>query len=110
MSCDPARNQLFDLTNKLIQDKSHLLSLRSVGARGAGSTLGLWRAQLNSPTCWRFCKGPPLAQDDPAPLAPKVVSSREKTCFVPVYLPGPKVSPLAGSRVVGATTVNVLLN
>ena len=48
--CDPARNQLFDLTNKLIQDKSHLLSLRSVGARGAGSTLGLWRAQLKSPT------------------------------------------------------------
>ena len=31
--------QLFDLLrNKLIQDKSHLLSLRSVGARGAGST------------------------------------------------------------------------
>ena len=36
--------------NKLIQDKSHLLSLRSVGARGAGSTLGLWRAQAKSPT------------------------------------------------------------
>ena len=50
VSCDPARNQLFDLTNKLIQDKSHLLSLRSVGARGAGSTLGLWRAQAKSPT------------------------------------------------------------
>jgi len=49
-TCDPARNQLFDLSNKLIQDKSHPLSLRSVGARGGRVNLGQWRALRKSPT------------------------------------------------------------
>ena len=42
-TCDPARNQLFDLSNKLIQDKSHPLSLRSVGGRRVN--LGQWRVE-----------------------------------------------------------------
>ena len=49
--CDPARNQLFDLfANKLIQDKSHPLSLRSFGARGAGSTWASGGPKAKSPT------------------------------------------------------------
>ena len=50
VSCDPARNQLFELTNKLIQDKSHPLSLRSFGARGAGSTWASGGPKAKSPT------------------------------------------------------------
>ena len=45
---DPARNQLFDLfANKLIQDKFHILSLRSVGA---GSTWASGGPYAKSPT------------------------------------------------------------
>ena len=50
----------------------------------------------------------PMLTLPPWPGLAKV--QRKKTCFVPVYWSGPKVSPLAGSRDVGAKTVNVLLN
>ena len=50
----------------------------------------------------------PMFTLPPGPGPAKV--QRKKTYFVPVYLSGPKVGPLAGSRDVGAKTVNVLLN
>ena len=50
----------------------------------------------------------PMVTLPPWPGLAKV--QRKKTCFVPVYWSGPKNSPLAGSRDVGASTVNVLLN
>ena len=50
----------------------------------------------------------PMLTLPPWPGLAKV--QRKKTCFVPVYWSGPKVSHLAGTRDVGATTVNVLLN
>ena len=50
--------------------------------------------------------GSPQAHGDPAPLGPK----ERRTCFLPVYCTaGQKVSPLAGSRDVGAMTVKMLL-
>ena len=57
-------------------------------------------------------EGPPKAQVDPAPLGPKErkLKREELALYQFICTAGQKVSPLAGSRDVGATTVNVLLN
>ena len=55
--------------------------------------------------------GPPQAHGDPAPLGPKERKlKREELVFYQfISTAGQKVSPLAGSRDVGAMTVEMLL-
>ena len=60
----------------------------------------------SGPFCRRFLEGPPKAQVDPAPLGPKDCKLKgEELALYQFIASGQKVSPLAGSRVVGATTV-----
>ena len=51
--------------------------------------------------------GPPLAHGDPAPLGPKEckLKGEELVSYQFISTAGQKVSPLAGSRDVGAKTV-----